>query len=523
MLETRSGLALLPLALLLFAPGCGEQPAADGERSEDPCEDVVCEQPPANRCQDENLLRVFASPGTCAEGECLYDHEDLACEHGCDPEAAECLPCSDECAAGEAECVDGSLRECVEGDLGCLVWTDFAPCEEGVCADGRFCGTCDEQPCGVDDGCCPWGCWHEDDADCSPPTADELTTWVLQVSDLHFGDTATVSADFTYFLDVVVPTVSAPTVINTGDAVDLGSSVPAWEDYFAIADVRAPPVPHYFEIPGNHDVKETGVPNYLAFTLAGLAGLGLYGQTFVDGTMDPNLGRLRVVRANTADSGLNALNVPGIFTQEQADDLMALSPGDEPISYTLLAAHHPLTGIQRLFTGIGRMRDLVADVGAVAYLCGHAHIPRLSWYEDTLVVQAASLGKSSPPGFAVVSLDVSGPSAKMIELTPRVPWPVVLIASPADPDLAGSNPYAVSFSPASELDVRAIAFDPAGISAVEARLDGGSWSAMTVSEGGVWSTALPLSESAADQSLEVRALGGSGTESQSMRVVVAAP
>lgn len=535
-------LSLLAIVLIGAGSGCGEGPAeiepdpdepcegndcdepCEGEDCEpsDPCEDVECDDPPPPGCEGESHLREYRAPGSCHDGECEYEFEEVFCFYGCDPDEDACRPCVDQCEAGESECREGFIRFCEVGEQGCLAWTDFTACEEGVCADEWSCGACDDQPCGLEDGCCPFGCTAENDPDCLPPTAEELATWVLLVADLHFGDSDTVHGDFSYFLDVVVPTIDAATVINAGDIVDLGTSIPDWEEYITIAEERAPPPPYYFEVPGNHDVKEAGITNYLSYTIAGRAGYGMYGQTFLEGRLHPYYGRLRVLRTNTADSGSNALNVPGIFTAEQDEALRALSPGDEPITYTLVAAHHPLTGLQGLYTGRQRMKDLVTHVGAAAYLSGHAHLPRLSWHEDTLVVQAVSLGKTNPPGFSLVSLDVSGPAAQMIDMTPRVPWPVVMIMAPADPDLGGENPHAVAFEPEADLEVRAIAFDPAGIIRLEAGLETGDWTSMARSEEGVWSTSLSLPADGDDYNLTVRAVGGSGTESQAMRVVVEA-
>ena len=518
-MRTIKGMLCSFLMLALIFCGACDQKSTDVGSA---CDEVVCEDPPASRCESDNLVWEYQSPGTCVEGECEYEFVESSCLHGCDPGTGACRSCVDVCELGVSECEDGAIRSCEMGESGCLVWSDFVPCEDELCADDRTCIICDDQPCGTDEGCCPFGCTYEDDSDCEPPNDQELTTWVLLVTDLHFGDTTTVGGDFSYFLDIVLPTIDPVSVINGGDMVDLGSSIPDWEDYFSSIDGLVPPVPYYFEIPGNHDVKEAGEMNYLSFTQAGQAGFDMYGQTFIDGRDNPNIGRLRVLRTNTAESDINAVNVTGIFGEDQADELMALSPGDDPISYTLVASHHPLTGIQRLLSGLGRMRDLVTHVGAEVYLCGHAHIPRLSWYESTLVVQASSLGKTDPPGFSLVSLDVSGPSAQMIDITPKVPWPVVMITGPADPDLGDTNPYAVSYPPGGELPVRAIAFDTAGIDSVEARLgQEDDWTTLNRTDGGVWWTSLPLPTTSGDHSLQVRANGGSGTQSKSIRVMIA--
>jgi hypothetical protein len=489
----------------------------------DPCQGVACDQPPADRCEEGGLLRTYLSPGLCQDGVCEYASDETLCQLGCDPVLRACLGCQDACPSGASECLDGQLRTCGHGTDGCLAWGEYAACADGLCADPSTCGACLDQPCGPEDGCCPPGCGPGADPDCPPPSGAERTVWLIHLSDPHFGDSAGIARDLAYLLDEVVPVVGPAAVVNTGDTVDLGSSAAFWADYRATLEGRVPPVPAYFEIPGNHDVKDGGAGAFLAHSQSGRAGLGLHGQTFVDAGLAPEVGHLRILRANTSDSDLNALNVAGIFGQAQAAALSALSPGEAPIAYALLAAHHPITGLERLRLGAEAMQALVAQVGARVYLCGHVHHPSLSWLGTTLVVLAASLGKTDPPGFALVSLDPSGPSARMVALEPGVAWPLVMITSPADRDLGGGNPFATPFAPGQEMPVRALAFDPVGIDRVEARLGLGAWSALGLAERGIWVARLQAPDEAGAHRLEVRATGGSGTGFQTVALEVIAP
>jgi hypothetical protein len=49
----------------------------------DPCEDVVCDQPPSAHCQDVLTLRTYTLPGTCSGGTCNYVVNDTNCSYGC--------------------------------------------------------------------------------------------------------------------------------------------------------------------------------------------------------------------------------------------------------------------------------------------------------------------------------------------------------------------------------------------------------------------------------------------------------
>jgi hypothetical protein len=61
----------------------------------DPCEAVVCDQPPADECVDANTARIFAPVGVCALGangpECSYEMLDVACEIAQVCEAGACV------------------------------------------------------------------------------------------------------------------------------------------------------------------------------------------------------------------------------------------------------------------------------------------------------------------------------------------------------------------------------------------------------------------------------------------------
>ncbi|MEM9861731.1 MAG: FG-GAP repeat protein [Myxococcota bacterium] len=93
------------------------------------CDGVVCDTPPAARC-DGNDLITFNALGTCADGACGYGSSSTTCTHGC--EADECLPppalCGEDqrvqggrcvpCPAGE---VNGAGDDPTSADTTCVV------------------------------------------------------------------------------------------------------------------------------------------------------------------------------------------------------------------------------------------------------------------------------------------------------------------------------------------------------------------------------------------------------------------
>lgn len=72
--------AILFAAAAMLAPACGGGP------SEDPCANVVCDQPPIDSCLDEDTLLVYEVEGSCdpATGLCVYLPSEQTCAHGCE-------------------------------------------------------------------------------------------------------------------------------------------------------------------------------------------------------------------------------------------------------------------------------------------------------------------------------------------------------------------------------------------------------------------------------------------------------
>jgi len=138
----------------------------------DPCDGVVCDDPPADVCVDEDSLRRYDSIGECQAGECIYGYEQVDCEHGCsqgacqgctpdwvDVTACDCVPTQCSGCDGTKHQEDGCGNErdidCSREATGCT-----GECCVGVCcAAGQTCfenecctPDCTGRECGSD-GC----------------------------------------------------------------------------------------------------------------------------------------------------------------------------------------------------------------------------------------------------------------------------------------------------------------------------------------------------------------------------------
>nr|MDJ0766694.1 hypothetical protein [Myxococcota bacterium] len=124
--------------------GCEE-----GACNPNPCEDVVCDTPPANSCANADTLTVYNQTGTCANGECYYETSLLFCEFGCEDGACLVNPCEGiTCTTPPANvCEDADNLRVYEQtgyceNAECFYSYQVSPCAYG-CADGA----CLEDPC----------------------------------------------------------------------------------------------------------------------------------------------------------------------------------------------------------------------------------------------------------------------------------------------------------------------------------------------------------------------------------------
>lgn len=390
--------------------------------------------------------------------------------------------------------------------------------EDGGPADG---GGADQGPAG--DG----GPEADGELDGGEPAAPPPPLWFLHATDTHVGEQAEHGAALALFFDAVVPVVQPAAVLHTGDLVDHGAEEQQWAEYRAVVEQRAPPYPTYLEIPGNHDMKDDGVDGYLASARAALAGAGPSGQTL----LDTPAGTVRIIRTNTADTSLNPANVLGYFGEAQMEELLALpDPEPRPV-LTLVLGHHPMAGLERLML-LGsdlRMQRIFERFAPQAYLCGHMHLPYISWIGPVLSLQGGSLGKAllGQRSFALLAWDRGVVSARSIGWDPGqaaspVAWPLVLVTSPGSALLGGLSPAARAFAPGEPFALRALAFAPADVAQVEASLDRGDWTPLIRQQPPqLWMGTFAAPAEQGYHALEVRAVApGGATGSDTLFFVV---
>jgi len=522
---------------------CDEGHHADGLAcvpDEDPCQGQTCSG------HGECVLQAGAALCVCEIG---YHAEDLACVENDPGDPCDAVSCSGhgqcQVEAGTAWCAcdPGYHAEglaCVEDAALCqgvtcsghgrcevVAGVPTCACEPGYAADGLACVA--QDPCaGVD--CSGHGACSAPDGiavcACDPGyVPDELAcvesgapgpgpVWLLHATDNHFGESDTAAARTAALLTGLAPVIEPASVVLSGDVTDSGVAA-EWAAYRGVLGASPPAYPAWLEIPGNHDVKGDGEDRFLSESVSGRAGAGLHGQTF----LETGAGPVRLLRANTADSDLNAVNLSGSFGATQAAELMALADGDPPSAYSLVTGHHPMTGALRLYLGFERMQTLLAATGAQAYLCGHVHTQALTWLGSVLVVQGDSLGKSDPAHAVLLALDQTGPAARSLPLDGGQTWPLVLITSPADPALGGGNPRAATYPAGSQVQARALVFAPNPLAHVVFRLGGEVFYADELRDH-VWEATIVLPASPGEATLTAVATGADGASDHAITLRV---
>ena len=131
--------------------GCAEGAC----NNEDPCEGIICDDPPANTCTDATHLRAYDPIGTCSDGQCEYTFSNVECPDGC----------------VEGSCIDNPCEGIICDDPPANTCTDAnhlrAYDPMGTCSDGQ----CEYTFSSVE---CPEGCVNDECQGCEPSTCTDL-------------------------------------------------------------------------------------------------------------------------------------------------------------------------------------------------------------------------------------------------------------------------------------------------------------------------------------------------------------
>ncbi len=372
----------------------------------------------------------------------------------------------------------------------------------------------------------------------SPYYADTTSQilWFIQTSDLHIGAGGSQPKNNLLWLVTTAKNAIAPSfTIITGDITDStngnflgipnGPYQSEWDAYRSVVDTRVSTL-DFYDMPGNHEEYNDGdFSYYLANAVQGRE----TGHTQLSFTRTINGAKYHFLGINTADNSGKPFSLSSPYGDYAGLDSTELSfittemAANTDAALMLVFGHHPLapTGDSTdtyVYYGLTDFLKLMNANYGVLYGYGHTHAYGEAFFNPGLsqpgffYLDVASLGKSSANQYTVFAIDCNGISS----VTPTVgKWPVALITAPVDRYYGNTtSPYRYDVTASTASPIRALAFDPVGISRVEYRIDGSAtWSPMAnvAANPKLWSvlwnsSALPQG----NHTIEVRATNTSG-------------
>jgi hypothetical protein len=345
----------------------------------------------------------------------------------------------------------------------------------------------------------------------------EDLTWFVAISDTHVGAEELVYGNkdlvrLEWACTTLVATTDPAFIVNTGDLTDATSwgMIPGdqveteWIEYAETVAGNGMDPGFYFDVPGNHDHYGDGdLTHYTTWSISGGEdGATNHAWTFSAGETDC----LALGLATCASNGKNApWDDASLDGDDQAflADALAAHPDEDLV---VVFGHHP---VDDLGEGRSVLEDLLAQDRSGLYLYGHTHDWDEFWDLGALHVNIRSLTKSGNKNVGLIAVDGGGISARVFDVQD---WPQVLVTAPLDRDLGGGHEQAVKIPwYLEEAPIRALAFDPSGIAAVEWSLDGEVWTPMVEVEEHVFQGSFDASIlSEYPQTLRVRALAAGG-------------
>jgi hypothetical protein len=369
--------------------------------------------------------------------------------------------------------------------------------------------------------------------------------WFIHASDIHMGTSgSTDSTNLGWLVSQAKNVINPSFIVVTGDLTDStngnflgypnGPYQTEWDQYKNILSSNGVDASFYFDIPGNHDAYNDQYFNYyLANSVQGQA----TGRTQASWIRTGPWGTYHFLGINSADNTGDSFTLFWPYGDYAGLDTSELSfintemLAQRDASLTLVFGHHPLadTGNSSdtyLYYGKDEFVQSMNQYGASLYGYGHTHVSSEQYFSENMTdgvfyFNVAALGKDSPNQFTVTAIDCNGISS--VTQTAGA-WPVVLITAPMNRRLGGVvNPYAYTVPNAASNPIRALVFDPAAVTQVQFRVNGGAWQPMaSVSDNprlwqGAWNaSALPEGE----YTLDVQATTGSGVRTDTVTTYV---
>lgn len=372
--------------------------------------------------------------------------------------------------------------------------------------------------------------------------------WFIHASDTHLGTSGSNDSTNLNWLTGQARNIINPSfIVVTGDLTDStdgnilgypnGPHQSEWDQYKNILSANGVDASFYFDIPGNHDAyNDQYFSYYLANSIQGRA----TGRTQASWTRSGPWGKYHFMGINSADNTGDPFILIWPYGDRAGLDSNELSfisgemTANSDANLTLVFGHHPLvaTGDSEetyLLYGKGDFVGIMDRYGASLYGYGHTHDSSEKFFtqnmtEGVFYFNVSDLGKGSPNQYTITAIDCNGISS----ITQTVgTWPVVLITAPMDRRLGGIvNPYAYTVTNGALNPVRALVFDPAAVTQVQFRVNGGGWQPMNSVSGtprlwqGEWD-ASALAEG--EYTLDVQATTGSGVRTDTVTTYVKYP
>lgn len=310
--------------------------------------------------------------------------------------------------------------------------------------------------------------------------------WFAVISDTHVGTPDTNDTNrLNSFLKNMKNVVNPQFIINAGDLTDhvrcnlltggrTCNHLAQWKEYSNVMDANIIHSDFYSDVPGNHDQywEEIPLTFYLDYSVQGRAER----QTQRSWFFDPGYGAYKFISVATPHPGYtNAFNdgnagCPAELNDDELNFLEEALIHRSDSRLTFIFGHHP---VQNLVRGQARFLELMKDYGAALYGYGHTHryseSSRIS--AGTLNLNVGSLWERGH--YAIIAVDNDGISVSPASVNQ---WPVIVITTPLDRYLGGTNPHAYPVASSQNNKIRVLVFDTLPVKQVLYRIDGlGSW------------------------------------------------
>jgi len=353
--------------------------------------------------------------------------------------------------------------------------------------------------------------------------------WFLHVTDAQeswlYGDAAEdpgLAHQYFLLLNESARVIAPEFVVNTGDIVNtndhdgniladnLGQDDNEWAMYRNATDLAGANLSWYVDLTGNHDgYGDPGFTYYLANSVLGRA-TGQYHHAW---GVNTSAGQHRFIglKSTEGDGVDYQFAVFGILTRAEMDwyegELRRDTGSPSPV--TFLLQHHPPYTFTAELTSSGKSFEALAnDYGVDVMLFGHDHVETIDY-----MPQANGIRAIQTPAFhkdrgtyRIVAVD-SGVLSSELAFVGQ--WPQGLITSPIATDHVYGDYLEVPH--AAPGAIRVLAWDAAGVTGVQVRIDGGTWQDATQATGPLWE--LQLTGSAPDKMhIEARISGASGVK-----------